>query len=202
MKESYALTAYHCRNCGGITNPDKEYCDYCSGKLLIKRIKKQMKKRAIRVLIECDKDYVYFDEILSLGLQNEPEMIETTSLEDSESHLIHGRDIKNEVNVEMPLTERGMQLQRKLNDKSIYKTRIEVLEEDLAFEQESKIYFTMPECTVNSLLTQQIILEPYSPMRSFNTVVPDNVCCPNCGAPIKSRYGACDYCGGWVEWSF
>ena len=55
-------------------------------------------------------------------------------------------------------------------------------------------------------MKHRIKLNVVDEMKSFDSFIPkdvlDELRCPNCGAPIKSRLCACDYCGGWSEVSW
>lgn len=107
-----------------------------------------------------------------------------------------------EIGITMPLTERGTDLFDKIKSGTRYNTRIEVLDIDKAFEINSEVDISIPKFAVGEQLETRILLSSGKDYSVCQTVVPDDCTCPNCGAVIRSRYGACDYCGGWVEWSF
>lgn len=80
------------------------------------------------------------------------------------------------------------------------------LDADLGYEQ--KCYIgdvktdtfgtdTVLEQTINFISVDEMTVGKAIPQE-----VLDEFRCSNCGAPILSRYGACDYCSGWneVEW--
>ena len=75
------------------------------------------------------------------------------------------------------------------------------MNDDRAFEGEGLLYRTTVSLSVSEFMKFEMEFTPES-ITLFNTVVPKNTCCPNCGAEIKSQLGCCDYCGGWVEWLF
>lgn len=204
-KEKYTLIAYHCRNCGGTVDPDKELCDWCSQQVQFKRyLGEVLKRHQVRVLLDCGKDFVYLDEITSISSYEPPHDIEVTSFGDTSRRYIKGLDADNSIDVEIPITQRGKELLSKIKSGKEYQTRFEFLTMDRAFEVRTFPIVRMPDISnfPYEVLKTTISFEIDSDMKSFDTVVPENCTCPNCGAPIKSKYGCCDYCGGWIEWKF
>ena len=66
MKSKYRITAYHCPNCGGVTNPMENSCKYCDSIILLREYQGKLKQRQVRIMIDCGEDYIYFDRIMSL----------------------------------------------------------------------------------------------------------------------------------------
>jgi len=198
-KMKYSLTAYHCPNCGGIGDPKLGKCPYCGGKFIYK----EPKKRKARVLIDGYRDYVYYDNILDMEIEEHCN-IERYIDSMGTCHLAN-RGRCAEIRLIIPATNDGvrktLQLWHSLN--AVRDARIEFLDRDLALE--TKCYLgnsKIEDLSTLSVAKHYITLVTDGDMQAFDTVVPEGCTCPNCGAPIKSRYGCCDYCSGWVEWSF
>ena len=193
----YKVTAYHCPRCGGVTDPKKKYCDYCSRDLEIRR---KENKRQIRMLIDCG-NYVFFDEVRNIKTTCTPTMIEVSTLADGRCSFIKGRQ-ENTLSVTMATdTERGRELSELLHS-GIHKVRFELLYADLGYEQEC--YVTKISQNFYSAATglQEIDFVGVGEAKTGGAIpqeVLDEFTCPNCGAPILSRYGACTYCSGWSE---
>lgn len=203
MTEKYKIIAYHCRNCGGIVEPGQEYCDYCSQKSAFAKYDNRKLCKKIRLLVDCGRDFVYFDDLKSISaLCYEPQYIDVTSLYDNYKRYIHSEYRPPTLDIEFNLTQRSIDLYNKLEHNKAYNLRLEFLGLDRAFEMKSCAVLNMPSYSPNELITASMKFVADSDLKFYNTVVPDNCSCPNCGAPIKSRYGACDYCGGWIEWSW
>lgn len=178
----------------GVTNPEKEFCAYCDE--WIKTIRRAVISPKNRLLLDVSRTnasgsiplkakrgYVYLDRLNNIEVDTEDGVIYVNF--DYKSRI--EEDFFNEV--------RGMKA---------VPTRIELLGEDKAIELKADLpkFLPMPEFSQDGLLTLTIAMMIDSDIKAFDTVVPDEMSCPNCGAPIKSKYGCCDYCGGWVEWSF
>ncbi len=198
-KMKYSLTAYHCPNCGGIGDPKLGKCLYCGGKFVYK----PSQKRKARILVDGLRDYVYYENILELEVEQHPL---NESYIDSNGYMLN-RHVRTEgeIRFTIPATFEGIKRTAQLRESfnASRNVRIELLEQDLAFE--TKCYlgdYKVEVPTALSVARSNITLIQDDDIRQFDTVVPEGCTCPNCGAPIKSRYGCCDYCSGWVEWSF
>lgn len=209
QRELYKITAYHCSHCGAPTDPNKELCDWCAQKALLKnfRQKQMFSKSIVRVLVETGGNYINFDQIISISdISSEPEKIEVTTLEDimsGEQKFIYGRRSIDNWSFTMPVTKRSYELSNKLEREKNYNIRIEALEADMAFEYSAEyINQTIPIAKKNELIKFDLNFIPKDIKGIIKTLVPPNMTCPNCGAPIKSRLGACDFCGGWIEFEF
>ena len=192
----YKVTAYHCPRCGGITEPSKRYCEYCERELGLRRLN----KNKMRLIVDYG-EYVYFDAITNIITTENYNTIEATTLGDSCRKMISSPVVNRTMEVTFNMDERGREL-LKLGLYKIKRIRLENIEADIGYEQDAYLgdmSFINP--------TEQIIL---GRMRligygksEIGRAIPQEVMkelrCPNCGAPIKSRYGACDYCSGWSE---
>lgn len=196
----YKIKAYHCPRCGGITEPTKKYCEYCERDLALRSENHGSKK--VRLLIDCG-NYVYFDSISNIEFTQTPQMIECTTLEDTTRHCVVGKYDQN-FSVEMPLQQRAMELLN-LQYSGIHRIRLEHLGLDMSYEQACYIANTTSEFSPNEIVRQRIefigVGESVQGKAIPNDILAE-MRCPNCGAPVKSKYGACDYCAGWneVEW--
>ena len=88
----------------------------------------------------------------------------------------------------------------------IHKIRFEHLGCDLAYESEVYITSCVREINPCEVSYQTIYFVSTGRETRCDTAIPMEIVkemrCPNCGAEIRSRYGACPYCSGWseVEW--
>ena len=132
----YKVTAYHCPRCGGITEPTRKYCEYCERDLAI-RSKNQNR---VRLLIDCG-NYVFFDSIKKIDFTSTPQIIDTTMLGDCRQHYIKGL-YDNKFKVDMMATARTAELFQ-LEYTGLHKIRLECLDIDMAYEQESYRIFLL-----------------------------------------------------------
>lgn len=190
----YKVTAYHCPRCGGITEPTKKYCDYCERELGLRRLN----KNKMRLIVDYG-EYVYFDAITNIITTENYNMIEATTL--THRKMISSPVVDRTMEVTFNMDERGREL-LKLGLYKIKRIRLENIEADIGYEQDAYLgdmSFINP--------TEQIILGRMKLIgygkseigRAIPQEIINELRCPNCGAPIKSRYGACDYCSGWSE---
>ena len=198
---AYKMIAYHCRNCGGNTDPEKEYCDYCSGQLMLKRFINSVPQttKPFRLLIACSDDYVNFNTIKTIDYASSPQRIEVSTLEDNASVYIDGIHTDHSVSANVPLDKRGIFLLNKLEDNKRYDVRVEypLIDKCIDF----KAYTTKRAIeSIDAIPNAKLNLVIDSAPKMYDGIKPKNAYCPNCYAPVTSRYGCCDYCGGWVEW--
>ena len=197
-RELYKITAYHCAHCGAPTRPDRDLCDWCAQKALLKHYqeKRNFIMPKVRVLVETGGNYINFDQINDISITSN--QIEATRYYDYEKRYIAGRkSLLDDWHFTMLETDRSYELIDKLTRKKDYNIRIEALEEDKALELSA--YFLDSK---NELVNFDLCFSPTDYKGLINTIVPKDITCPNCGAPINSRLGACAYCGGWVEFEF
>lgn len=197
--EKYNITAYHCKHCGAPTKPGKELCDWCGMNIIPPKYRKNS-DRQIRILIDAGEDYIYFDRITTLEAYETPNVIDCTTLDDSHSRFIY-REPDYRFKVGMLLDDRGRELIKKIDTGKIYNTRVEVLGLDQAFEL--KTYQTIEiRQGFREVCTSDITFVSTENKGWNKLITPDAMTCPNCGAPVNSHYGACDFCGGWLEYEF
>lgn len=155
-------------------------------------------------MIDCCKDYVYLNDVWNISTCDEPHEIDVTTLENDYISYVPAKcsDIC-EISVDVPYTEKMIDVVWPvLSNRKKYRTRIEMLGVDTAFETTAYIEKKQPEISATGMLAMGLNFYLDDELKMFDTVVPEECTCPNCGAKIKSRYGCCDYCGGWVEWEF
>lgn len=206
-RELYKITAYHCAHCGAPTRPDKNYCDWCAQKILLKHY--QEKQNAffskLRVLVEVGDNYINFNQVTNFEKSpTVPEQIEVTVSEGAMRKFIPGRNSIENFLFTMPVTKRSYELSNKLKREKNYNIRVEHLNADKAYEFSADFLNQTMPCmrSVNELMNFKLVFVPKDIKGMINTIVPKDMTCPNCGAPINSRLGACIYCGGWVEFEF
>lgn len=197
----YKIRAYHCPRCGSVTEPTKKYCEYCERDLAIR----SNNKNKIRLLIDCG-DYIYFDNISNIDLQERYEYLDATTLYDSMRQMIPSEPIYD-ISFKLPITLRGRELSSKLGqDYRSHKIRLEHLGANIAYEATALFYSSQIEIIDPKSIAMQTVRFEGVGGRNYDSAIPKEVLtdmrCPNCGAPIRSQYGACDYCSGWneVEW--
>lgn len=203
-KDLYKITAYHCPACGGITKPNKRFCEYCGRDLGIRQNNK--KGFRARFLIDCG-NYIYFDNLHHFTIEESLQDVDCVRDVSGYLHRVY-LPPQRKFELEFQLTERTREFLDKCQE-GIHDTRIEVIDSkyELAFESKSYVCSLLTEFqAAGEIVMQKIQLVEYAGYTRYDTAIPDKIVaemrCPNCGAPIKSRYGACDYCSGWtaVEW--
>lgn len=197
----YKLINYHCRHCGAPVEPGKERCSYCEQISMFERFIGG-NSNAVSVLIDTDNDFVNFNEITQIdSTPTEPETIDVTCLED---YCMSRGIIRSSTDMfmyaSMPLTLRGIELLDKLKKDIRYRVRFEINGTNMAFETKSYIEREMPEISENSIIATRLKFIVDDDCKWLTLEQPKGLTCPNCGAPVISRYGACGYCGGWLEY--
>lgn len=190
------ITAYHCPWCGGATNPYEKVCRYCLNKMA----RRDRKSRNVRVLINCGEDYVYFDDIITVSQEIETPHIDCCDLSGRYYSFASRPEIA--LSFDMILTERFEKLYEMVDGFKTNELRVEFPDRNKAIET---IGYPTIEMTrdsyYESVWMANMTIQLVGDIKRFNTVVPKGITCPNCGAEITSKYGACDYCGGWIEWA-
>ncbi len=198
----YKTTAYHCPRCGGTTEPTKKYCEFCERDLGIRS--ENHNKNAIRLLVNCE-EFIYFDSLTRFETIGDCRTLDCTCLEDNQRHYMEPRGYGMRFTIWLPSNRRSIEILNR-NYQGIKTIRLEHLGADIGFEAESYVgNVNIEMASSNEISMTEINFVTVSPPVQ-GKAIPDNILsemrCPNCGAPIKSRYGACDYCSGWseVEW--
>ena len=189
--------------CGGVIDPNKKYCDYCEREIKAKGFFNS-RNLNLRLLIEGKNGLINFNDIMAIETTSYTPTIDCTTLEDDYSRRIVKK--KEDITFDFTIfdTARGRELFSLLNTKPM-KTRVEMVSgfTDKAWEMTTYVGNIKSEIQYCKYNIKLIAIDE---MKSFDSCIPNNVLevlrCPNCGAPIKSRICACDFCGGWseVEW--
>lgn len=202
MKPKTYITAYHCMACGAPCEKDTLYCRYCKTRYEADAIDSfEIAHSKIRLLADCGNDYVYFP-VHEVGAYT-PKTFEVGRTEDNFLRRIPGlRDPGDTFDLTVYATPNIIRKQLAMKNKGIVKMRIEIAGVSSSFNMEG--YFSEMSLLYGS---------PNEEMRSDLKIIPTkdvgwlrmkdppvDIRCPNCGAPINSRYGCCDYCTGWVEY--
>ena len=191
------IIAYHCRHCGAPVDPEQEICGFCNKPI---QYNGRVGKRMARVLIDSGNDFVYFDQITEIETQSRYDEIDASFMTpDGHLHRVIG-SLKNDFTVRMPMTDRSAELLSTLNFGKRYTVKIE-LANIQTYEMQTYIEPQMPDIKQDCIVMNELKLYQDSDIKNYFLKVPDGVFCPNCGALLKSRYGACDYCNGWVEYT-
>lgn len=194
----YKVTAYHCPRCGGITEPTKKYCEYCERDLSIRRDN----KTKVRLLIDFG-NYIFYDTVRNIEFVSTPSYIEATCLEDTYSRRIVS-NYNEKFSVDLLACDRSLELPH-IKSEGIHKVRLECLDMDLGYEQECYVGNISETIYSDEMITSHIEFIGVGDSvqgKAIPQEIMDEMRCPNCGAKITSRYGACPYCSGWseVEW--
>lgn len=201
--EKYKITAYHCKHCGAPTKPGKDLCDWCGMKIFSQKFTKIQHAPRVRLLIDAGVDFIYFDNLLSIGeLSMQQETIEVTALENDRPRYIENPYKIPLWDITMPYTERGLELYNKLDKDREYNIRLEMLDIDQAFEMTAKPESLYLQISQTDIASCNVSLLPTNFDGIKKLITPNAMTCPNCGAPVNSHYGACDFCGGWLEYEF
>lgn len=196
----YKVTAYHCPRCGGVTEPTKKYCDYCERDLTIR---KKDHTNDFRLLIDSG-NFIFYDELINFTMYERAESLEVTCLNDVSRQIIQS-PVTHDFTIQLPLTRRGTEL-AKHHYGGVHKIRFEHLGVDRAFETVAYIESFANEISYNTVAIQTIKFVSVGKELNYSSAIPFEVMsemrCPNCGAQIRSQYGACPFCSGWseIEW--
>ena len=203
MKPKSIVTAYHCKACGAVCRPTERLCRHCQTKYENEACASMdFRRNEVRLLAACGSDYVYFP-VKSLTELDAPMEIEATRWSDGTLHRVQGlRDVSS-TNFLIVYDSNTLQKIVNMRKRGIVDMRVEMgaMDDGFSFSGYFPATWT-PTFTAEANKTMEVSviatkLNGWIPLND----VPDDVRCPNCGAPIKSRFGCCDYCTGWVEWT-
>lgn len=200
IKPKERIVAYHCSCCGAPCDPDKKICDFCAMNLTIRR-----PKTKTRIRLKVGDQYV--SNILEVGEISfvKTAMIDVTSLCDEVPKHVEGLNTDPRIKISAGLTDSLIrQMEFGLLDREPKHLAIEILDDfigDKSFELIGTLDEQKTETYVNEIMMCELLFNPEEWLGIKKGIyIPDRLTCKNCGAPIKSRYGCCDYCGGWNEW--
>lgn len=197
MKLKDVTTAYHCSRCGGVAEPGRRLCPFCSQKL--EEWYASQSKYPIRVLVNG----IYLNSIMTLGELYNPSPLETTMIYDTARTYVPGIVSPTTFDMDFQLTKHLQEQIDYIDMKHGSEVKIEILNNggnDMVFDFYGTPRWGLMECEVGEIakISMSITVEDIGGWKDL--LVPKNLTCPNCGAAITSRYGCCEYCGGWVEW--
>lgn len=196
------VVAYHCSCCGAPCDPEKKLCDFCAESLVTRY---KHKRSGIRV--KAGDQYVV--DVRSFSTLNvSPDIIDVRTLESDTNQYVSGLcddGGMGGISVRATLTEhliKQFDFGLRDGDKKIsieYAFGLGYTSFELSGRVEDG-RLEAPSMSASSDRTIELILVPseYYGLKSYQ--MPQGMVCPNCGAPLKSRYGCCEYCGGWTEW--
>lgn len=188
------VVAYHCSCCGAPCDPEKKLCDFCAESLVTRYGHKRS-----GIWIKVGDQYIVDLRSFS-GLSVSPNIIEAPSL---------GLDTKLYVNGfhDFTVCARLTDHLTKQFDYGLRDGDKRICIEGVAdgsyslFELSGRV---IDGRVTSSLFESEREIElTFVPNEyyGFQTrKMPQGMVCPNCGAPLKTRYGCCEYCGGWTEW--
>lgn len=204
LRPKSIATAYHCLACGAPCRPDDLYCSYCKQRYDRRFTDSvSVSSSRARLLVKSKSDYVYFP-LLEITEHNfERPVIDTTISEGGHyRRYIPGiKDPGDDIKVVVLMTD---DMRRKLANmqqdiETTYKVEIDGFSNAFGFSGYTshisrELYFD-----IGSQSEIHVVPTGFAGWKPMPTE-PTDLTCPNCGAPIKSRFGCCDYCTGWVEW--
>lgn len=204
VSKLYQITSYHCPRCGGTAKPSHRFCEWCGRELNI--LIPNVRKNLVRVMVESDNGYIHLNDVVSVGeVSMMPETIDCTMLEDvTSTYIERHRTVQPTWDIVFPASYRAQETIKIIQNHQNMKVRIEAAEKYAwemiadAPKQEPILDAIENKATLSLDVSEFIGLVPVIPEKIMN----EGIRCKNCGAPLKSRIGACDYCGGWneVEW--
>lgn len=205
IKPKSIATAYHCLACGAPCRPNDLYCSYCK-----QRYDRRFTDSVLvsssraRLLVKNKTDYVYFPLFEVTEYDFSP-LVDTTISEDGHYRRYipgmkdPGDDIKIVVAMTDDMRRKLAHMQKDLE--TDFKIEINAFSNSFSFKgytnhvsHEFSLFGAQSDIQELHIMPTGCI--GWKPMPKE----PTDLTCPNCGAPIKSRFGCCDYCTGWVEW--
>ena len=206
LKPKSYVTAYHCMACGAPCAKDTLICPYCRTRYETDAQESisfwGSDKFKVRMMMASDRNFVYFP-VWELGEINEPQTIDIGQGIDGRLHRIpHLNAFPIDVKIKIPATLETLKKESKMRKEGNVQIRIEINQMDRAFRFDGYMAETrLTSVGVNEPYTLDLSVIPTKLSGwEYLRELPTDLRCPNCGAPINSRTGCCDYCTGWVEW--
>lgn len=204
IKPKSIVTAYHCLACGAPCRPNDLYCSYCK-----QRYDRRFTDSVLvsssraRLLVKNKMDYVYFPLFEVTEYDFRPLTDITISEDGHYRRYIHGiKDPGDDITTIVTMTD---DMRRKLAHmqkdlETDFKIEIAGFNNSFSFKgYTSHISQEFPLYGIGAQSELHVVPTGFIGWKPMPTE-PTDLTCPNCGAPIKSRFGCCDYCTGWVEW--
>ena len=194
------VSAYHCSRCGGIASPNETLCPYCSQELDKWWQSIHLNKPKVWRVVAND---VYLNSVVQFSdMYTTPHEIEVATLSDNTRTYVYGIRDDSVCTIELMYTRHTME-QMDFIDRQQGSLRFEFLNasgDDRTFEAYGYFNCKLFSHEVGEIMKATLEFKPDKIIGWKNLMIPETLTCPNCGAKINSRYGCCDYCGGWVEW--
>ena len=193
------VVAYHCSCCGAPCDPEKKLCDFCAENLVTRYGHKRS-----GMWIKVGDQYVVDLRSFS-GLNISSNIIEAKTLESDMNQYVSGIHDDGNISIRATLTEhliKQFDFGLRDGDKKISIEHASGFGYT-SFELSGRVEdgrLEAPSISDSSDRTIELILVPSEYYGIKSRKMPQGMVCPNCGAPLKSRYGCCEYCGGWTEW--
>ena len=201
LKPKTYITAYHCMACGAPCDKDTLVCKYCRtryGEDAIESIQFSQGK-SMRLMADCGNNFVYFplssldEKVIEVG---------GTSYHDAYGMLHRVAGIEQiKLDVGFHVNDIVMKKLYARIKTGAVKMRIETGWSDQAYDFDGYFDELHSEYVVGCVPNHEMTIMPYGRVNKKRLDDPPvDTRCPNCGAPITSRLGCCDYCTGWVEY--
>ena len=201
LKPKSYVTAYHCMACGAPCAKDTMICPYCRTRYEDDAVDSIFGSKS-RLLVDCGHDFVYFP-IEEIEEFNPSPEIDCTLASDYQVRRIPGlRDAGDTFNLGVATTQNTLKKFDNVQKLGIVKMRVEIGGFHSGFDVTGSFSYMLSEMNgVGEVAMSKLAITPYSCIGWQRLrEPPTDLRCPNCGAPINSRTGCCDYCTGWVEW--
>lgn len=196
------LIAYHCRMCGGVVDIYKSECPYCGTVNDNEYISKHEKLRKVRIATQKGDNLFYIDSITNIECDYQQPKIDTTLPWSEKSTSVRGiADNMGIIRIESVNTPR-LANQLRMMRAGINEYFIEFVGVNKCFHFEGYMNDIKTDWIQGTRLVEHYNIVTTAEIKEakISNTIPKDLRCPNCGAPIKSRLGVCDYCKGWVEW--
>lgn len=188
--------AFHCSRCGGLTQPGKDLCPFCS-----QEVNEYFNASAnsVRVIVNG----IYLNGIYNVGeLDYSPKEIDTTSLLITNGWKTYVHGIKHAdpiFTIESRFDRHFREQADFFNLKQDAEVKVEIMGFDSAFEFRAKP--SIGAATIESNMVGTVSIDfKVNEVSGWKDFIRPDLICPNCGALINFAFGCCSYCGGWVEW--
>lgn len=191
---------FHCCNCGAPVNPNSFKCSYCDTPVSFKTYNPNRQIRLFAKVKNGNK--VFLHETKDIEVNQSPSF---DVYRDSTGMLHRYMGYTTgDMKITSYLTENIVEKYKWMQDIGIQTISVEDSDNNRLFEIDCAYsQFEISDINFNSLaeIKMNIVIDDFRRTREKdNLYVPDGCNCPNCGSPLRQRFGLCDYCGGWSEY--
>lgn len=191
MKPNGKVKAYHCSRCGAVVLPEQPLCPYCS-----QEVAEWFRTTNSKVRLKVGKQYL--THIASVEGFRPNASLEVTTLMDSAKTYVQGIRDDPSLNVMLQLTKHSWQQLEHLDFQGHFPIEVEL--PYMSFEFEGYLMSHSLHASVGGIAEMEMSFTPLKISGWNRYTIPNDLTCPNCGSRIKSIFGCCEYCGGWVEY--